>query len=80
MKVLSKDVGKEKAAQAVSVIENMSDSSKSQVNRMLGIIDRGNKEPIFAQTNRPSDILGDAVANRAKAIARINDTAGKKDR
>lgn len=78
LKVLSKDVGKEKAAQAVSVIENMSDSSKSQVNRMLGIIDRGNKEPIFAQTNRPSDILGDAVANRAKAIARINDTAGKK--
>lgn len=78
LNLLSKDIGQDKAAQTVSVIENMTPSSKSQVSRMLDIIDKGRKEPIFGQTNRPSDILGDAVANRAKAIVRINETASKR--
>lgn len=77
LKTIKKDIGSEKATQLVSVTENMSDASKSQVNKMLDVIEKGRKEPIFAQTNRPSDILGDAVANRAKAIARVNENAAR---
>lgn len=75
--VIKKDVGNEKAVQLVSVAENMNNASKSQINKMLDVIEKGRKEPLWAQTNRPSDILGDSVANRAKAIARVNENAAK---
>ena len=64
-----------KAKQTVSVIENMNTSSKSQVNKMLDIIEKGRREPIFGQTNRPSDVLGDSVSNRVQAISKINQKA-----
>lgn len=64
-----------KAKQTVSVIENMNPASKAQVNKMLDIIEKGRKEPIFGQTNRPSDILGESVANRVQAINKINQKA-----
>ena len=74
---LSKFIGREKAIEYVSVLENMSDASKAQVNKMLDIIDRGKKEPLFKQANRPSDVLGKAVANRAVDIAKINKKASR---
>ncbi len=74
---LSKFIGREKAIESVSVLENMSDASKAQVNKMLDIIDRGKKEPLFKQANRPSDVLGKAVANRAVDIAKINKKASR---
>jgi hypothetical protein len=75
--IIKKDIGNEKAAQVVSVAENMTDASKSKVNKMLDIIERSRKEPIFGQTNRPSDILGEAVADRARAISKINNKAAR---
>ena len=44
---------------------------------MLDIIDKGTKEPLFAQTNRPSDVLGNAVAERGRVIAKQNYIASK---
>lgn len=78
LKVLSRDFGDDKAAQTVSVIENMTPATKKRLNDMLDIIQRGEKEPLFKQENRPSDVLGNAVADRARAIARINKNESKK--
>ncbi len=61
----------------VSVLENMSQASKSQVNKMLSNIERGRREPLFGDANRPSDILGQSVLNRAEAVSAINKRAGK---
>lgn len=72
---LSKTIGKDRAAQVVSVIENMTPASKQQVNKMLDIVDAVRKNPTLA--SRPSDILGQSVANRAKWVASINKSAGK---
>lgn len=54
----------------------MNTASKAQVNKMLNNIERGRKEPLFGDANRPSDILGQSVLNRAKQVSLIN----KKDR
>lgn len=61
----------------VSVLENMNSASKSQVNKMLNNIERGRKEPLFGDANRPSDILGESVLNRAKQVSLINKKAGE---
>ena len=61
----------------VSVLENMNTASKSQVNKMLNNIERGRKEPLFGDANRPSDILGQSVLNRAKQVSLINKKAGE---
>ena len=60
----------------VSVIENMSAGSKARVNKMLSDIERGRKEPLFADANRPSDVLGQAGLDRASAVSTINKKAG----
>jgi hypothetical protein len=78
LKVLEKDLGDIKGPQTVSVLENMSEASKTQVKKMLDIVEKGRKEPIFAQTNRPADVLGESIARRARAIKKINEDAGKK--
>ena len=61
----------------VSVLENMNEASKRQVNRMLSNIEKGHKNPLFADANRPSDVLGKSVFNRAVKVAEINERAGK---
>jgi hypothetical protein len=61
----------------VSVLENMNSASKAQVNKMLNNIERGRKEPLFGDANRPSDILGQSVLNRAKQVSLINKKAGE---
>lgn len=74
-----KDLGGDDAATAtVSVIESMNDASKAKVNKMLDLIDKGKKNPVFGDTNRPSDILGDSIASRAKTVSSINRKAGKR--
>lgn len=75
LKQLTKDVGDEKAVQVVSVIENMKKGSKKDFDDMLNIVQEGYDKPLFGQENRPSDILGRAVAQRASAIDKINKQA-----
>jgi hypothetical protein len=73
-----KELGGDDAAKGtVSVIENMSKASKQQVNKMLDLIETGNKNPLFKDANRPSDILGESIANRARAVSFQNKKAGK---
>lgn len=60
----------------VSVLENMSSGSKARVNKMLNDIERGRKEPLFGDANRPSDVLGQAGLDRANAVSKINKKAG----
>ena len=74
VKVLGND---DIAKGTVSVLENMSTASKAQVNKMLNDIVRGSKDPIFRDANRPSDILGQSIANRARAVSKQNKIAGK---
>lgn len=61
----------------VSVLENMSVGSKARVNKMLDNIERGRREPLFGDANRPSDVLGQAGLDRANAVSKINKRAGK---
>ena len=67
-----------KAKQVVSVLERATKPTKHQINKMLDIIEKGRNEPLFGQDNRPSNILGDSIANRAKAIVGLNKKASKR--
>ena len=71
--------GDVKAKQTVSVIENMDSASKMQVGKMLDIVEKMRREPIpkLGDMTRPSDILGDSISNRARALVHINKKAGE---
>ena len=69
--------GGDRAKQVVSVLNTLDEGSKRQVNKMLDIIERGRQNPTFAQTNRPSDIIGESLSNRVRTIKRINERQGK---
>ena len=68
-----------KAKQTVSVIESMDPTSKAQVSKMLDIVEKMRREPIpkLGDMTRPSDILGESIANRARALVHINKKAGE---
>jgi hypothetical protein len=61
----------------VAVIENMSPASKKVLNKQLDNITKGMREPLFGDANRPANTLGESILNRATAIEKINDRAGK---
>jgi hypothetical protein len=61
----------------VAVIENMSPASKKILNKQLDNISRGRREPLFGDANRPSNTLGESILERAIAIDKVNDRAGK---
>lgn len=75
LKTLAKDIGDEHATAIVTVVERMNPASKAQLSKMLDVVEKGKKDPIFGQTNRPSDILGNSVAERGRAIAKLNKQA-----
>ena len=75
LKELSKLGDDLKATQTVSVFERMNDATKSQVKEMLKTIRKTRKEPL--SLDRPSDVLGKALANRAQAVVMKNKEAGK---
>jgi hypothetical protein len=68
-----------KAKQTVSVIESMDPASKAQVGKMLDIVEKMRREPIpkLGDMTRPSDILGDSISNRARALVHVNKKAGE---
>lgn len=74
---LAKVVGDDVARDTVTVMEVMNDTNKKGVNKMLDIVKEIRRNPLAAQDMRPSDILGDSLAYRARQIARINKTASK---
>ena len=60
----------------ISVLERLDPASKRQASKMLDGI--ANKKKFPDLDFRPSDIVGDSVANRAKAIITKNEAAGKR--
>lgn len=68
--------GDSNAQGVVSVIESMNPASKAQFNKMLDIVEKGGKNPLFKDANRASDVLGMSIANRARAISKLNKKAG----
>lgn len=74
LKVLGDD---DASKRTISLLENMDRSTKKQVSKQLDIIEKGNKSAIFKNENRPSDILGRSMLDRARAVTRINENAGK---
>lgn len=75
--VLNRSIGDVDAAKTVSTIENMTPVNKSEVAKMLNIVDKGRKSGVFGDINRPADVLGEAVANRARSIFKLNEKAGQ---
>lgn len=61
----------------VSVIENMSEASKSVLKNQLANIKKGRNEPLFGDANRPSNDLGKSILHRAVAIDKVNNKAGE---
>lgn len=60
----------------ISVLERLNPASKKQVSKMLDGISNKKKHPDV--DFRPSDIVGDSISNRARAIATKNESAGKR--
>lgn len=77
LKTLSSDFGDDNATATVSVVENMNKGSKKAFNRMLDIIQEGKDKPLSGVRNRPSDVLGDALATRARDIKRLNERSAR---
>lgn len=77
LKVLSSELGDESAVATVSVIENMKRGSKKAFNDMLNIIKEGRDKPLSGVRNRPSDVLGDALADRARDMIKLNDRSAR---
>jgi hypothetical protein len=61
----------------ISVLENANPATKRQVRQQLSIIEQGNRDARFRNENRPSDILGQSMLDRAQAITKKNEVAGK---
>lgn len=77
MKVLAKEIGDDRALGMVAVAEKMSPYTKTRVGEMLDIVDEVRKNPLVKQDKRVTDILGDSVGNRARALATKNKAASK---
>ena len=73
--VLSKDVGDVDANKIVSTVENMNAKTKTETAKMLKIVERGRGSGTYGDLNRPSDVVGEAVANMAKDIFKLNEKA-----
>lgn len=61
----------------VAAVKGSSSSDKAAFAKMLNIVERGLKNKRFASQNRPSDIVGDALVQRVKAVRNINKQARK---
>ena len=74
LKVLGDD---DASKRTISLIENMDKTTKKRVGDQLTVIEKGNKNAKFKNENRPSDILGQSILDRARAVTRQNEKAGK---
>ena len=77
LKNLTKDLGRDRATEVVSVFENMRGGSKKDLNDMLNIVQGGRDKPLSVYDKRPSDILGRAFAQRGLDVEKINKKAGR---
>jgi len=62
----------------VSSIKAASASDKKAMRDMMGILRRGMKSARYARENRPSDIVGQSIVDRFRAVQAKNKQAGQK--
>jgi len=60
----------------ISTIKASTAKGKARMKRMVDILERGFANRLFADRNRPGDVVGDAVKVRINAIASANKRAG----
>lgn len=61
----------------IAAIKGASKADKTALGKMLDIIGKGFKNKLFSKKNRPSDIVGNSLVERVKAVRNINKQAGK---
>ena len=61
----------------IAAIKGASQIDKIKMQKMADIMERGKKNKRFAATNRPSDVAGDTLLSRVKAIRQGNKAAGR---
>lgn len=61
----------------IAAIKGSSQADRLKMQKMVNIMERGKKNKRFAATNRPSDVAGDTLLSRVKAIRQGNKAAGR---
>lgn len=60
----------------VATVKGASAVDRQKMRRMLGVLEQGQKNQRFSVLNRPSDVVGDSLMERFKAVKDINKRAG----
>ena len=61
----------------VAQMAQSSDADKTQIGKMLNIVQRGIRNKTFGDFNLPRAVLGDAIYGRYQAVRAVNKSAGK---
>jgi hypothetical protein len=61
----------------IAPIQAATAADKTKLLKMVEILERGKANKLFAARNRPSDVAGDSLLDRVKAIRTANKSAGK---
>lgn len=60
----------------IAAIKTASKSDKADMNRMLGIFEKGKNNQLYGAKNRPTDVIGERVLNTFKEVKKANRKAG----
>ncbi len=61
----------------IAAVKGASKADKTKLLEMVNIMERGKKNKLFAQENRPSDVAGNTLMSRFRSIVTANKNAGK---
>lgn len=77
LQAAAKQFGGEQGNAVVAIIKNASKRDQSAIRKMVEIVQKGKKDPLFADANRVGDVVGESLKNRVMQLKRLNDQAGK---
>jgi len=60
----------------VATVKGASPADRQKMRRMVSLLEQGKKNQRFSVLNRPSDVVGDSLVDRFKAVKSINKRAG----
>jgi hypothetical protein len=61
----------------IAAIKGAPPTDKVKMLKMANVMERGKKNKLFAQSNRPTDIAGNTLMKRFKIVVKANKSAGK---
>jgi len=61
----------------IAAVKGSSDTDKSKMLQMINVLERRRNNAVYSVTNRPSDIVGDSIASRIKAVNSAKISAGQ---